>query len=88
MARKRAGGTRNRRPPRKSLQDKLLVWRGYVLVAVGGGGIAAVATAWYARQGDLLTSALFAVAFVLLAFTGIVAMARSRRLRAEIQASK
>lgn len=74
------------RPPARlpPARDRLLTWRGFLLVAVGGSGLASVATAYYARAGDALTAALFGVSLVLLLLVALVALGRVRRIRAEI----
>lgn len=84
IERKRAGGSRS--PKReKPLRDQLLVWRGYVLVSIGGGVLAAIGSYWYAREEDFLTASLFTLALFLLMFVTLYALGRVRRIRDAIQ---
>lgn len=75
-ARKRvARAPRARRP-----QDMLQVWRGVLLVAIGGAGLAGLGVSYYARKGDVLVTGLFGVSVLALLGLGVFAILRVRRL--------
>lgn len=75
-ARKRvARAPRARRP-----EDLLQVWRGVLLVAIGGAGLAGLGVSYYSRRGDALVTGLFGASVVALLALGVFAMLRVRRL--------
>lgn len=64
----------------RSPKDELQVWRGALLVGVGGAGLAGLGVSWYARAGDALTTGLFGAALLALLALGAFALVRVRRL--------
>ncbi len=72
-----------RDPETRSRADRLQVWRGVLLVAVGAGGLAGLGVAWSAREGDTLTTGLFTGALLGLFALAAVAATRVRHTLSE-----